>query len=79
MVKIMELVHGKDVVQKVMNTKNYNMTTKVTASKNNILGYFGKQSFTQNKRARNEVDVDDDNFRELCIVKRSKQMKINET
>ena len=57
MVKIMELVHGKDVVERVLNPSNYDITTNVVASSSNILGYFGKSSFTQKRKSRVVVDV----------------------
>lgn len=76
MAKIMELVHGKEIVDKVLNLDNYEVTTKVVASNKNILGFFGKKSFTQKRKLVDDFDVDDKEFRENCISKRTKQTKI---
>lgn len=53
MVKIMELIHGKKETKQILNPKAYERKETVSASKNNILGFFGKEKMTTRKRYRN--------------------------
>lgn len=47
---IVNLIYGPEVLKSVMDPNNYEQVRKVTASKNNILGFFGKKSLTSRKR-----------------------------
>jgi DNA polymerase delta subunit 1 len=50
LIKIMELIHGREETRKVLDPRRYERVEKVVATKNNILGYFGKKSLTTRKR-----------------------------
>lgn len=52
MVKIMELIHGKKETKTILDPKAYERKETVSASKNNILGFFGKKKITTKKRYR---------------------------